>query len=313
MKINKKVLMLSLVAIGCAVQVVPVMAQTMKVNQNTVGKVSATQTNNYERQIVNVNGENMSYIQLGNVKSNKSIVIIHGSAYSAKAMIPYGELYANDGYNVVLVDMPGHYGDISEVKTEFTQLGDSIASLMDKLVSEKKLKNKSEVQGWSLGGSIALDIASRHPEHVKSVGSIDSSSYWGIDLGHVTEDDKIAQTVGNIQFLKSQAVSQEVTDRLIADLPNVIASADAINSDFAIDRVLNVDGQLSQIKVPVYNFFGADDMLTTLDKQTQMMDSIKHGDLYVAEGYNHFAVLENPQLVHDAFVSMHNTDNGSKK
>lgn len=259
---------------------------------------------NFLRQVVDIDGERMSYIQLGDIKSNKSIVIIHGSAYSAKAMIPYGELYAKEGYNVVLIDLPGHYGEISKVKEQFCELGDSVAELIKKLVSENKLNNKSEVHGWSLGGSVCLDMASRHPEHIKSVGLIDASSYWGIDLGSVTENTKIIATQGNIQLLRSQAVSQDITDFLKADLTNVIASAEAINSDFSIDKVLNVDDQLIHIEVPVHIFFGADDMLTTIDKQKEMMSAIKFSSLHVADGYNHFAVLENPQLVYDAFKSM---------
>lgn len=306
---HKKLLsvaLLSVVAIGGITQAIPASAKTTnsKASVHAQSLVSPDDQDSHDRQIVQVDGESMSYIQLGNAKSEKSIVIIHGSSYSAKVMIPYGELYANEGYNVVLVDLPGHYRDISKAKSEFSELGDSVAGLMDKLVSEKKLSNKSEIQGWSLGGSICLDIASRHPEHVKSVGLIDSSSYWGIDLGSVTEDNKIVDIQEKIQLLKSQAVSQDVTDFLKADLVNVIAPADAINSDFAIDKVLNVDDQLSQIKVPVYDFFGADDMLTPLSKQNEMMAAIKHSKLHVEQGYNHFAVLENPQLVFDAFKSM---------
>lgn len=306
---NKRLLsaaLLSVVAIGGITQTIPASAKTTNPHANVKAQVVPILelAPDYERETVRVDGEDMSYIQLGNTQSKKSIVIIHGSAYSAAAMIPYGQLYVNEGYNVILVDLPGHYGNVSTSAENFEQLGDKVAGLMNKLVEEKKLSNKSEVQGWSLGGSVALDIAVRHPEVISSVGMIDSSSNFGIDLGSVTEENKTEGTIANIQLLKSTAASQDVTDALKADLPNVIAPADAINSDFAIDKVLNLDDKLSTIKVSVYNFYEAEDMLTPLSKQNEMMAAIKHSKLHVEQGYNHFAVLENPQLVFDAFKSM---------
>lgn len=309
MKKSRITLISSIIAL-ISVGAIPTMAKTVDKTQPIKTEATIPQIDNYKRQVVNINNENMSYIQLGNVNSNKSVVIIHGSAFSASAMIPYGKTYAKEGYNVILVDLPGHYSDISKAKDEFSKVGDSVAGLIDKLVKEKKLNNKSEIQGWSLGGSVALDVASRYPKHVKSVGLIDGSSNWyAVNLGSVTEDNKVALLSALVQQLKSQSVPQELTNSIIADIPNFIAPTDACNSDFVIDKVLNIDNQISQIKVPVYDFFASDDILTTIDKQKDMLSQIKHSNLYVAKGYNHCAVLENPQLVHDAFVLMHKNIN----
>jgi len=35
-----------------------------------------------------------------------------------------------------------------------------------------------------------------------------------------------------------------------------------------------------------------------------MMSKIKEGRLYIADGYNHFAVVENPTLVYNAIKSI---------
>lgn len=304
MKKSKKALVAALVIIGCASQITPVMAMNNNVIKEKKVDYAKVQ-NEYERTIVDVKGEKMSYIQLGNVESKKSIVIVHGSAFNASAMLPYGELYAKDGYNVVLVDMPGHYGNIAESKDTLKDLSDSVANLMKNLIKEKKLPQKSEVQGWSLGGTVALDIAARYKNIVNSVGIIDSASnYYGLELPLVTEETKLPTLESVLISLKSTAVSQDILDGILAKLPNILASAEAVNNDFAIDNVLNIDSSLKNINVPVYNFYGKDDALTTIDKQYDMMKSIKKGELFVAEGYNHLAVLENPQLVYDAFTSM---------
>lgn len=260
----------------------------------------------FKREIVNVNDIDMSYIQLGNPESEKSIVIIHGSTFSALAMVPYGELYVKDGYNVILVDTPGHYGILAKSKAVFSELTDSVANFMKVLIEDGKLSNKSEVHGWSLGGSICFDLAIRHSEIVKSIGIIDGSSNWhGLDLGHITDyENKLDAVTKLANDLKSTAVSQEAVNKYVLEYPFTLAPVEACNNDFIIDKVLNVDDRLSDIDVPVYIFYGSIDTLTTIEKQNEILSKLKDGKLFVAEGYGHMAVLEDPKTVYNAFEEM---------
>lgn len=305
-----KSLVLGLMTIGCLAQTVPAFATNVdkgKDNTYKVEKNFSNEIDTYGRKVIKVTNENMSYIQLGDIKSAKSIVIMHGSAMNANVMIPYGECYAKAGYNVVLVDLPGHYNGVGTSKDEFQELGDRVSKLMDKLIKQDVLNEKSEVQGWSLGGSVALDLAIRHPKHISAVGIIDSASNFnGLDLGSVTDENRLASLAGAISMLKSTTVSQDITDRIIAELPVISAPTEAINNDYAIDKVLNIDNSISKIKVPVYDFFGSADALTTLAKQNEMLAKIKDVTLYVGKDYNHFAVVENPDYVFNAFEEMRN-------
>lgn len=64
---------------------------------------------------------------------------------------------------------------------------------------------------------------------------------------------------------------------------------------------------LSQIffsTIYVYDFFGSEDALTNINKQKEMMSNLKKGKLYVGQGYNHFAVVENPTYVYNAMKTM---------
>lgn len=317
--LKRKGFILSSIVIGCAMLIMPIQAMASVVTENaqvvnhdfktslngSVLNDFNTSNTNISRQTIVVDNQQMSYIQLGNQQSKKSIVIIHGSAFNTNIMLPYGQLYANAGYNVVLVDLPGHYAGNSSSTDEFNQLSNSVSSLMKKLIKEKKLNEKSEVHGWSLGGAVALDIGTKHPEMVKSVGMIDSASNFnGIILPSVTDQTELATLSAIVQQIKSPAVSQNVTDKIIAGLPYTEAPAEAVNNDFTIDRLLNIDDDLSKITVPVYVFYGSDDSLVAFDKQKEMMSKFKHSKLYIADGYNHFAVVENPTLVYNAINSM---------
>ncbi|MNL90969.1 2-succinyl-6-hydroxy-2,4-cyclohexadiene-1-carboxylate synthase [compost metagenome] len=304
---RNKILLSTLLACGVMTQTVPVQAATISaLSKESKPSVSCIKpVYNYERKYEKVQGEYLSYIQLGEKHFSKSIVIIHGSAFNADAMIPYGELYAKKGYNVILVDLPGHFGNKSVAKDEFNKLGDSIASLMTKLVAQGKLSNKSEVQGWSLGGSVALDLGMRYEKLVKSVGMIDAASnYYGVELPAVTGETRVPTLSYIVGALKSPIVDQASNDALVGKLAGLLAPTGAINNDFAIDKVLNIDSGLKKVKVPVNIFYGAEDTLTTLDKQKDMISQLKKGKLHVEKGYGHLAILENPQIVFNAFEKM---------
>lgn len=275
--------------------------------ENTeVKKMVQNKNQVHKRQLITVNGEKMSYIQLGNAKSNKDIVIIHGSAFNATVMIPYAELYSKDDYNVIVLDTMGHYGNLSKSKDTFEDLSDSVAGAIKQLQKEKKIGQKVELQGWSLGGSITLDIAARYPEIVKSAGIIDGASNWhGMDLGHYDDEEtKNLSVEGFLRTLASKKAIPGIVDKLASQVAEISAPYEACNNDFLIDKTLNVDNELKDIKAPVNIFYGTDDTLSTIEIQKDMANSIKKSKITFVEGLGHMAVLDNPQAVYDAFTSM---------
>lgn len=303
MKKHMKNLLLGIATIG---MVTPSISAIAIENNMEVQNMIQTQTQTYKRQVTTVNDEKMSYIQLGNAKSNKDMVIIHGSAFNATVMLPYAELYAKDGYNVIVIDTLGHYGNISKSKDTLEDLSDSVAGLIKQLKKEKKIGQKVELQGWSLGGSITLDIAARYPEIVKSAGIIDGASNWhGMDLGHYDDEEtKNLSVEGFIRALASKNAIPGIVDKLASQVAETSAPYEACNNDFLIDKTLNIDDELKDIKVPVNIFYGTDDTLSTIEIQKDMANSIKKSQITFVEGLGHMAVLDNPQAVYDAFTSM---------
>lgn len=93
------------------------------------------------------------------------IMLIHGFCLSTVSFEDLAELYVSEGYRVVLVDMP-NFGYCSR-ETTSTDLLDReflVYQLMLELSSDKWI-----VGGHSMGGGIALNVATDYPEMISGL------------------------------------------------------------------------------------------------------------------------------------------------
>ena len=112
-----------------------------------------------------VNGLEMYYEVHG---SGEPVVMLHGAFMSVTTNWTgwVGEL--SKTRKVIAVEMQGH-GRTANIKREFSleNLADDVAALLDHL----KIPS-ADLIGYSMGGSVAMQCAIRHPEKVRKVVSI---------------------------------------------------------------------------------------------------------------------------------------------
>jgi pimeloyl-ACP methyl ester carboxylesterase len=90
------------------------------------------------------------------------LVLLHGGLHAGEA---FGAILPalTDGRRVITVDLQGH-GHTADVDRPFSPdlMADDVAGLLDHLGLEQ-----ADVMGYSLGGSVAIRTAVRHPEKVR--------------------------------------------------------------------------------------------------------------------------------------------------
>jgi pimeloyl-ACP methyl ester carboxylesterase len=114
---------------------------------------------------VPVNGLKMYYEIHG---KGEPVVLLHGSFMTIPSN--WQEMIAalSNTRQVVAVEMQGH-GRTADINREFsyTNLADDVAAMLDYL----KI-GKADLIGYSMGGSVAMQVAIRHPQNVRKVISI---------------------------------------------------------------------------------------------------------------------------------------------
>lgn len=94
-------------------------------------------------------------------QASKQILLIHGFCLSTASLEGVAGEYVKEGYRVVLVDVPNFgYSSRETSKTEFLSREEVIGALME------NLGGKWIVGGHSMGGGIALNLATDYPEKV---------------------------------------------------------------------------------------------------------------------------------------------------
>ena len=148
------------------------------------------------------NGEKLAYIEKG--KGDKVILLVHGNFSSSYHYEPLYKRIPED-YRVIAPDLRG-YGDSSynnPVNTIHDFADDVIALLKELNI------NKVYLVGWSLGGCVAMSIASRYNDFVEKLILIGSGSVKGYP---VFKKDAAGQNlVGQIYDNKEELALDPVT------------------------------------------------------------------------------------------------------
>ena len=120
------------------------------------------------------NGETYAYIEQG--EKNPPILLIHGNSSSSLHYLPLFKRLLD--IHLIAVDLRG-FGD-STYNGRFETLGELAEDI--KLLTDALGLSKLHVIGWSTGGGIAMELASRYPSLVLSLFLIEGMGYKGYPL-----------------------------------------------------------------------------------------------------------------------------------
>lgn len=134
----------------------------MNSNAETNAATPADQKTMAKGEYASVNGLKMYYEIYG---AGQPLVLLHGSFMSA---LHYPTLA--EGRQIITVDMQGH-GRTADIDRPFTfeQMADDTAALLKHLKIEQ-----TDVFGYSMGGTIGLALAVRHPDLVRRLAILGS-------------------------------------------------------------------------------------------------------------------------------------------
>ena len=96
-----------------------------------------------------------------------TVVFIHGALNDHSVWILQSRYFANHGYNVLAIDLPGHCKSTGDAPETVEQAAQTVLALLDALGVKK-----AAVAGHSLGSLIALEVASCWPERVSHLAML---------------------------------------------------------------------------------------------------------------------------------------------
>ncbi len=228
----------------------------------------------------------------GGVIETPPIVLIHGAGGNHLYWPP--EIRRLTGNRVYAVDLPGHG------KSEGYGL-QSIAGYAGKLAAWLSAMglHAAVFVGHSMGGAIALALASDYPEHVAGLGLVSSSARLNVGADILENAAHAATLHKAVEALAAHSFSPATESRLVelATMRMGEIRPSVLHGDLTACTQFDATQQLAAIRAPALVVCGADDRMTPVRSSQFLADSIRSARLVVVPRAGHMVMLEQPQAV----------------
>ena len=230
-------------------------------------------------------------------------MFVHGFTQTANSWKPIADRLASDGYEAIVVDVPGHGGS-SNVRADLRAASDMVTAMCGFGV----------YIGYSLGGRLCIHAAAMHPHLVRGlavVGATPGIANEAERADRRAADDKLADhivDVGIDTFLDEWLAlplfaGLQLDDDQRADRRTNTAEGLAGSLRLAgTGAQASLWSRLSGMNMPVLTMWGElDDKFAAIGRQ--MAASVPHGTSVEISGTGHAAHLQQPELVADALTA----------
>lgn len=221
----------------------------------------------------------------------ETLLFIHGLSDN----LLYWEVLASflkKDYRILRVDLRGH-GESPLGSDEITVdvYSDDLKSLLDELDI-----NNVNIIGFSLGGSVALDFAIKHPDMVSSLVLMSTFSRCDDHFIQVFSEFKrhLSRGFGDFyDYMIPKVLCPDVIEnnreelRAIKEFASINANVEAYIKAADAGLAFDVDGALSEIKAPTLVLAGRHDEICPLYCAERLHDGIENSQLIVLDGLKH--------------------------
>jgi 2-succinyl-6-hydroxy-2,4-cyclohexadiene-1-carboxylate synthase len=230
------------------------------------------------------------------------LVFVHGFTQTSSSWKPIAELFAADGYESVVVDVPGH-GASAGVRVDLRRGADMLTSLCGAAV----------YVGYSLGGRLSMHAALMYPHLVRGLAVVGASPGIADDSERAARraaDNDLADHIVDVGVAKF--VDEWLAQPLFAGLTlDDRARADRLtNTPEGLADSLRLAGtgaqvslwpRLHEMKMPVLTIAGEQDhKFAAIGRKVSA--SVPIGKAIEIPGAGHAAHVQRSQLVVDALA-----------
>ncbi|HEY7628467.1 MAG TPA: alpha/beta fold hydrolase [Ilumatobacteraceae bacterium] len=225
------------------------------------------------------------------------LVFVHGFTQTSTSWRPLAAALANDGYEAVVVDAPGH-GDSAAVHVDLPHAAGLLTEMCGPAV----------YIGYSMGGRLCLHAALSDPARVAALALVSASPGIADDAERAMRRDADMNLAGHLREVGVDTFLDEwLAQPLFAGLPvDAAQRADRLrNSSEGLASSLRLAGagaqaslwsHLSSLAMPVLAIAGAADAKYAAIAQ-QIATAVPRGRSELIDGAGHATHLQSPQRV----------------
>lgn len=240
------------------------------------------------------NGVKSGYVPVGTYRlhyltggEGPPVVIVHGVASKAA---DHGDLLPDlmRHHRVYAIDLLG-YGQSDKPRDAAYSIR-MHADVLEGFLDAMQIK-QADVLGVSMGGWVALDLASRHPERVRKLVLV-SSAGLGFET-KLTESSFAPENVDQLREIIALQTNTPVPDFVLRDLLRISKTR-----GWMIKRTMSgaakeiLDGKLAPVTMPSLLVWGTNDRIVPLAVGERLQHELPNAKLVTVPGCGHLAIME---------------------
>lgn len=249
--------------------------------------------------------EMLKYTQIGDSRSEITLVFLHGSTMTKEGMLPVAEKFPM--YNCIVFDLTAHGESSGEEPSEITTFAEDVEYSIAQLQQNNVIKGKVVLLGYSMGGAITCEVAIR--KELKLSGMVLLSS--GADLVNYTP---LVGPLKNmpVEEFKSSVIfpllfgtdTPEAEQKVIIDRFDATKALDAVGyGDLMTSIRYNKLSECGSIDVPALMVHGNDDKIVLPMSAVETWKAIPNSQLLMVPYKGHAVMFEDSELVKEKIVS----------
>lgn len=207
----------------------------------------------------------------------KTIILLHGAIGASDQLLPLANALTALGYHIEMMDFAGHGQKELPDQLSITLFAEELKQF----IIDQKLE-QPHVFGYSMGGYVALFLASTEWNGLGKIITLGSKFHWTPD---------IAQK--EIKMLDSKIISEKVPkfaeslkSRHGEKWENVLSKTADLMLSLGCDNVLT-DELIQRIQNEVWIGLADQDSMVSLEETRHVLSQLNHGSMYMLPNTKH--------------------------
>jgi pimeloyl-ACP methyl ester carboxylesterase len=233
------------------------------------------------------------------------LILVHGAGGTHLHWPP--QVRRLSGQQVYALDLPGHgQSQKLEPAPEPEALIEAYAGTVLDLLDHLELP-QAVIAGHSLGGAVALTLALNAPERVAGLGLVGSGARLRV------APDLLASLEANFEATVGEIINRVFGPNVPAPLKRLAhvrmlaVDPQVLRADWLACNTFDVRDRLAEITVPAMVITGTADQMTPEKHARRLAEGLPRAELCLVEGAGHMVMLEQPQAVAQALLTLQTT------
>ncbi|HJW29681.1 MAG TPA: alpha/beta hydrolase, partial [Saprospiraceae bacterium] len=211
------------------------------------------------------------------MNSLPTLILLHGALGSETQFTPLKSLLTND-FSVYTLDFAGHGG--RALPDHFSI--EHFSSELHRFIENHELTNVN-IFGYSMGGYVALHLASIRPEHIARIMTLGTMLKWNPEIAEREVRQLNPETIETKVPKWAEQLRQRHAPQ---DWKIILRKTAEMMTELGTGTAMPLD-EFKKIKIPVLITLGTMDQIVSREECLEVVNLLSQGQFHAFEGFKH--------------------------